>query len=150
MEHLSITFPKDLRRALDREARLEQTKRSTLIQKAVRIYLRLKRQGEVQSLLKEGYREMAGESSKLIKDFEDLDRDSLHDHCPLTTKSFSKEYPTNVNIPKGVGGLEANSTVLLSQIRTVDKLRLETKLGTPPPATMKKVDAAIKLSLSLP
>ncbi len=44
--------------------------------------------------------------------------------APLTTKSFTKRYPTNVNIPKGTAGLKADSTVLLSQIRTIDKGRL--------------------------
>ena len=69
--------------------------------------------------------------------------------APLTTKSFSKEYPTNVNLPKGVGGLDADSTILLSQIRTVDKSRLEKKIGNIPSSYVKKVDVAIKISLGL-
>lgn len=44
-------------------------------------------------------------------------------------KSFSKEYPTHVNLPKGVAGLKSDSTVLLSQVRTIDKTRLEEKIG---------------------
>ena len=77
MEHLSITFPENLKRALDLEAKREQTKRSTLIQKAVRVYLRLKRRNALVQLLKEGYQEMAGESQKVMRDFESLDRESL-------------------------------------------------------------------------
>lgn len=77
MEHLSITFPRDLRKALDQEAKRENTKRSTLIQKAVRVYLRLKRRHAVVALLKEGYQEMAGESAEMARDFKDLDQDSL-------------------------------------------------------------------------
>lgn len=77
MEHLSITFPEDLRRALDREARFERTRRSTLIQKAVRIYLLLKKRREMETLLKEGYLEMAGESEELMREFKNLDRQSL-------------------------------------------------------------------------
>lgn len=69
--------------------------------------------------------------------------------APLTTKSFSKEYPTNVNIPKGVGGLGSPSTILLSQVRTIDKLRLETKIGILPPSYLRKVDSALKISLGL-
>ena len=49
--------------------------------------------------------------------------------APLTTKSFTKEYPTNVNVPKEMGGLKENSSVLLSQIRTIDQSRLENKIG---------------------
>ncbi len=69
--------------------------------------------------------------------------------APLTTKSFSKEYPTNVNIRKGTAGLKEDSTVLLSQIRTIDKKRLEKKVGELAPALMSAVDEAIKVSLGL-
>jgi len=69
--------------------------------------------------------------------------------APLTTKSFTKEYPTNVNIPKGMSGLKENSTVLLSQIRTIDKSRLENKIGHLPQSYMTKVDEAIRVSLGL-
>ncbi len=77
MEHLSITFPEDLRRALDLEAKREKTKRSTLIQKAVRIYLRLKRRHALAQLLREGYQEMAGESERILREFKSLDSESL-------------------------------------------------------------------------
>ena len=77
MQHLSITFPDDLKKRLDLEAKREKTKRSTLIQKAVRVYLHLKRKKELEGLLVEGYREMAGEASRLNKEFEGLDRESL-------------------------------------------------------------------------
>lgn len=77
MEHLSITFPETLRHELDLEAKRERTKRSTLIQKAVRIYLKLKRQGAMQELLKEGYLEIADEAGKITEDFKSLDEESL-------------------------------------------------------------------------
>ncbi|MBI3312852.1 MAG: type II toxin-antitoxin system PemK/MazF family toxin [Candidatus Omnitrophica bacterium] len=69
--------------------------------------------------------------------------------APLTTKSFTKEYPTNVNLPKGMGGLKSDSTVLLSQIRTLDKTRLEQKIGSLPAEHLRKVERAIKISLGL-
>ncbi len=62
MTHLSITFPDDLKVALDKETRREHTKRSTLIQKAVRVYLELKKRRETRELLKEGYQEMSKSS----------------------------------------------------------------------------------------
>ena len=77
MEYLSITFPSDLKAALDQEAKREHIKRSTLIQKAVRIYLQLKKQKAVNNLLREGYQEMYGISQEMVRDFEKLDRDSL-------------------------------------------------------------------------
>ena len=69
--------------------------------------------------------------------------------APVTTKGFTKEYPTNVHIPKGAAGLKSDSTILLSQIRTIDKSRLEKKIGHLPESYLKKVDGAIKVSLGL-
>lgn len=69
--------------------------------------------------------------------------------APLTTKSFSKEYPVNVRVRKGTAGLKEDSTVLLSQIRTIDKARLEKKTGALPADAIEKVDDAIKVSLGL-
>lgn len=69
--------------------------------------------------------------------------------APLTTRSFSKLYPTNVNISARTAGLKENSTVLLSQIRTIDKNRLERRVGRLPLDFMRQVDEAIKASLGL-
>jgi mRNA interferase MazF len=69
--------------------------------------------------------------------------------APLTTKSFTKQYPINVHIPRAVAGLKENSTVLLSQIRTIDKTRLDRKIGHLPPTYLKQVDQAICISLGL-
>lgn len=77
MEHLNITFPSELKERLDKEAIREETKRSTLIQKAVRVYLALKERKTKESLLREGYEAMAAESKKVMDDFKYLDRDSL-------------------------------------------------------------------------
>ena len=55
MLHLNITVPEDLKEALDKEVRKEHTQRSTLIQKAVRTYLELKKRKVLQEEMKEGY-----------------------------------------------------------------------------------------------
>lgn len=58
-------------------------------------------------------------------------------------------YPICVGIRKG-NGLEKDSVVNLSQIRTIDKERLiAPKLGTLPNDAMKKIDDALKYSLAL-
>lgn len=75
--YLSITFPEDLKRELDQEAEREHIARSALIQKAVRVYLQLKRHKKEQNLLREGYEEMYGTLKEMQKDFDKLDRDSL-------------------------------------------------------------------------
>ncbi len=76
MVYLNITFPEDLKKELDLEVRQERTKRSTLIQKAVRTYLKLKRQKSTDILLREGYQEMAAEAKIVMKDFEKTDLES--------------------------------------------------------------------------
>ncbi|MFA4982495.1 MAG: type II toxin-antitoxin system PemK/MazF family toxin [Candidatus Omnitrophota bacterium] len=69
--------------------------------------------------------------------------------APLTTRKLSKEFPTNVNLKKGAAGLKEDSAVLLSQIRTIDKTRLDKKVGNLSSDYMLKVDEAIKISLGL-
>jgi len=69
--------------------------------------------------------------------------------APLTTKSLTKHYPINVHLPRGVAGLKEHSAILLSQIRTIDKTRLDHKIGHLPPSYLKLVDQAICISLGL-
>ena len=77
VEHLNITLPIDLKEALDREVDREHTKRSTLIQKAVTLYLRVAKERGLRKLLKEGYLEMAAETRAVTRAFEVLDREAL-------------------------------------------------------------------------
>lgn len=76
-EHINITIPPELREAVDREAEHRGTKRSTLIQKAVRIYLGLSHRKAFRTLLEEGYAELSGEAKRLEREFERLDAESL-------------------------------------------------------------------------
>ena len=69
--------------------------------------------------------------------------------APLTTTKFIKEYPTNVFFLKGTAGLKADSTVLLSQVRVIDKIRLESRIGHLTEKSMEKVEVALKVSLDL-
>jgi len=69
--------------------------------------------------------------------------------APLTSKEFSKEFPTNISLPKRTSGLTKDSTILLNQIRTIDKQRIVKKLTTLNYEIMEKVDLAIKISLDL-
>lgn len=67
----------------------------------------------------------------------------------ITSKVFEKEFPTNVFIPKKESGLGKDSTVLLNQVRTIDKSRLIKKSGSLDLQLMGKIDLALKVSLSL-
>ena len=76
-EHINITIPHDLREAVDYQAKRERTRRSTLIQKAVRVYLGLSRKKALRTLLEEGYAELASEAKQLEREFARLDAESL-------------------------------------------------------------------------
>ena len=69
--------------------------------------------------------------------------------APITTKIYSREYPTNVQISKKESKLKEESTILLNQIRTIDKKRIVKKMSTLDKSVLAKVDLAIKISLGL-
>ena len=67
----------------------------------------------------------------------------------ITASLSSKVYPTEVRVPAGTGGLRKASSVLLDQLKTIDKRRLEEFIGRLGPEVMVKVDRGLKLSLAL-
>lgn len=69
--------------------------------------------------------------------------------APITSKVYEKEYPTNVLLNKIDSGLDKDSTILLNQIRVIDKTRITKKLGSLDEEIMRKVNLAIKISLDL-
>jgi len=69
--------------------------------------------------------------------------------APITSKIFDKEFPTNVHIKSNYTGLEKDSTILMNQIRTIDKSRIVRKLGKLDADELYKVNLAIKVSLDL-
>ena len=58
-------------------------------------------------------------------------------------------YPTEALITPPEGGLREPSVVMLNQIRSVDKRRLIKRLDTLTPATMERVDQALRISVGL-
>ena len=67
----------------------------------------------------------------------------------ITSKIFSREFPTNVSITKLDSGLPKDSIIMLNQIRTIDKRRIIRKLGSLHNEIMNKVNLAISISLGL-
>ena len=61
----------------------------------------------------------------------------------------SKPYPFIVGITARESGLDRDSSINLAQIMTIDKTRLEMKLGELSAAKMNAIDAAIKNSLGI-
>lgn len=84
-----------------------------------------------------------------------LQNDVSNEYSPITivaaiTSRFDDSlYPTEVLVRPPEGGMTKDSVVLLNQIRSIDRQRLIKKLGTLKQSTMKKVDAALQISLGL-
>jgi mRNA interferase MazF len=84
-----------------------------------------------------------------------LQNDIANRSSPITivaaiTSKFDQElYPTEVLVRAPEGGFDADSVVLLNQIRSVDRRRLMRRIGRLTPETMRLVDRALLLSLGL-
>ena len=68
----------------------------------------------------------------------------------ITSKLSLTPYPVEVVVkPAKDNGLTLTSAIQLGQIRSVDRQRLVKRLGVVDPASMRKVDDALKISLGL-
>src|SRR2546425_10935972 len=67
----------------------------------------------------------------------------------ITSKFDDELYPTEVLVRAPEGGLDADSVVLLNQIRSVDRRRLMRRVGRLRPETMRLVDRAPALRLGV-
>jgi mRNA interferase MazF len=67
----------------------------------------------------------------------------------ITSKFNEPPYPTEVILEPDQSGLSLRSSVLLNQIRSVDRRRLGKHLGRASAATMRAVDQALQISLGL-
>ena len=65
----------------------------------------------------------------------------------ITSQLRKSSLPTHVEIPAGKTGLPKTSLVLAEQMRTLEKQRLQNKMGELSPGEMIKVDQAIRSSL---
>ena len=67
----------------------------------------------------------------------------------VITSKVKKAYPFHVEIGSAESGLSSDSTVLLEQIRTLNKTRFIQKVGSLSASRMIEIDRAIKYSLGL-
>lgn len=65
----------------------------------------------------------------------------------ITSKLNKARLPTHIELCAEDYGLTKDSVILLEQIRTLDKRRLKERIGALDPAIMRRVDAALKISL---
>lgn len=66
----------------------------------------------------------------------------------ITSKTGKSKLPTHVPLSH-VPGLERDSLLLLEQLRTIDRSRLQSYIGRIDPETMKQVDQALAVSIGL-
>ncbi len=67
----------------------------------------------------------------------------------ITSQLSKAKLPTHIELSHSKYNLPKDSVVLLEQIRTLDKRRLQEKLGVIDPATMQSIDVAIMISLGI-
>lgn len=67
----------------------------------------------------------------------------------ITAQINKAKLPTHVEVDAREYGLPRDSVILLEQLRTIDKKRLQEKIGLLSPALMKNVDQSIVVSLGL-
>lgn len=65
------------------------------------------------------------------------------------TSQHGVSYPFHVEISAQESGLPQDGTVLLEQLRTINKDRLTRRVGSLSSAKMKEVDKALQISLGL-
>ena len=70
--------------------------------------------------------------------------------CAAITSQMNKaKLPTHIEVAAGSCGLQKDSTVLLEQVRTLDKRRLRERMGELPQETMESIDTALSISFGL-
>lgn len=67
----------------------------------------------------------------------------------VTSRLDKAKLPTHIELSAKEYGLAKDSVVLLEQIRTLDKRRLKDRIGVLPQEVMKRIDAALMISLGV-
>ena len=67
----------------------------------------------------------------------------------VTSRTEQRKLPTHIRLPENCQGLHRDSTVLLEQVRTIDRTRLREYIGKLNADTMQDVDRAIAVSFGL-
>ena len=67
----------------------------------------------------------------------------------VTSRMNKARLPTHIEVPREIGGLPRDSVVLAEQMRTLDKQRLQGRIGVLPEDVMAQVDRAMLMSLGI-
>ena len=74
---------------------------------------------------------------------------NIHSPTIIAAAITGKHQPTHVRLQGASCGLFRDSTVLLEQLRTLDKSRLDKYMGSVGEDKMREVDAALHISVGL-
>ena len=67
----------------------------------------------------------------------------------ITSRSKKRYLPTHIRVEGCFGSLHPGSTVMLEQLRTIDRNRLKKYIGKLDETTMQNIDKALVISLDL-
>ena len=67
----------------------------------------------------------------------------------ITSQRDKAKLPTHIELSAQSCGLQKDSTVLLEQVRTIDKKRLRERMGEITPETMNSINSAHSISFGL-
>ena len=67
----------------------------------------------------------------------------------ITSKMNKAKLPTHIEIDASAYGIERDSVILLEQLRTIDKKRLETYIGRLEEKHIRRIDHALAVSVGL-
>ncbi|RRG18119.1 type II toxin-antitoxin system PemK/MazF family toxin [Weissella viridescens] len=70
---------------------------------------------------------------------------------PITAQIDKPKLPTHVGLPAAIAntGISRDSVILGEQVRTIDKRRLQDKIGEIPSDVVEELDRALQISLGL-
>jgi mRNA interferase MazF len=85
-----------------------------------------------------------------------VSRDAINESSPIvsaapctTYREGRRIYPSQVLVKAPEGGLDADSVILGEQVRVLDKKRLLRRRGELPPATMARLNEALRIAFDL-
>ena len=81
--------------------------------------------------------------------FADLSPVTGSEQGGITSRKNKADLPTHVEIEAGGNGLSKNSTVLMEQLRTIDKTRLKERIGTIDRNRLPEINEALSVSLGI-
>jgi len=69
--------------------------------------------------------------------------------CPITTNIYEESEILRVHLKRGIGGVSTNCSIMIDQIRSIDNIPKQKKIGTLPFALAERIKENLKIILDL-